>query len=205
MFDHTYSQGEEEVIDTMLCSRPSLGKHLVFDGTLLHGAPSNPLLKSQMEDMADLPSPGIRVTFLVNVWKDRRPSSVHSLDSNIRQQLLALDDKRFSLESPLSMTKKETTNIAIETEEDLPELLRHRIELPFVAKGITWEEQLALSNDYEDDDNGGLVVVTFPPPQTHDTILITFGPGLQAYLDYLEEADEDNETRRIEEKVDYYI
>lgn len=208
VFDHTYDQGEEEIIDTMLCSRPSLGKHLVFDGTLLHGAPANPLLKANIEEsnneVGDSPS-SIRVTFLVNVWKDRKPSSVHTLESSIRQKLLVLDDSLVCLEKNLVIERQVVTKILLEKEEDIPEPLRQRIELPFVTKGITWEEQLCFSDDVAEDD-GGLVVITFPPPQTHDTMLVTWEKGLQAYLDYSQKEENGHGIKGgQEERNDYYV
>jgi hypothetical protein len=189
VFDHTYSQGEGDVMNSMLVSRPKLGKHLLFDGTLLHGAPAHALLKATKTTDDDDDEPSIRVTFLVNVWKDRRPASVLPLDNDIRQKLIGLN--AVSLEDPLIMTKESVPLTALEKEDDIPEPLRQRIELPFVTKGITWEDQLNVSkgdDDDDDNDDGGLVVVTFPPSHMdHDTALFTFGPGLQAYLDYVAE------------------
>ena len=40
----------------------------------------------------------------------------------------------------------------------------------------------------------GTVVVTFPPPPTDDCVLVTFGPGLQAYLDYNYGPKEEDDT-----------
>jgi hypothetical protein len=98
------------------------------------------------------------------------------------------------------MTRREIPVISLEKEDDLPSQCRRRIELPFVSKGATWEDQLSCKdkgendndddgdgND-EDDNGGGLVVVLFPPPPVAsagmDTFIIQFGPGLQAYMDY---------------------
>jgi hypothetical protein len=132
----------------------------------------------------------IRVTFLVNVWKDRKPANVQPLEDSIRQELLLLPacgDLLEELNHPLEMVEQSIPKVTLTKEEDLPKALRHRIEVPFVTKGITWEEMLKGGtkdeDDDDDDDEGGLVVVTFPPPPTDDTVLVTFGPGLQAYLD----------------------
>ena len=211
VFDHTYSQGEEELINNMLVSRPHLGKHLVFDGTLLHGAPADPLLKPYEASNKKSPSPpppngtegkeesGVRVTFLVNIWKDRRPANVHILDDDIRQKLLVMSSPL--LESPLVMTEKPIPKAEITKEEELPEPLRHRLELPFVSKGATWEDQLNIGED----DEGGLVVITFPPPPTEDTLLVTFGQGLQAYLDYPNPNEEGRKQERPEQHETGYV
>ena len=47
-------------------------------------------------------------------------------------------------------------------------------------------------DDY--DDSSGLVLTTFPPPTlTEDTLMVKFGPGMQAYLEYLHnDEDEDH-------------
>ncbi|CAJ1959129.1 unnamed protein product [Cylindrotheca closterium] len=184
VFDHTYSQGEDEVMNLMLVSRPKLGKHLVFDGSLLHGAPAHSMLKPTSETPANeegSTTPSIRVTFLVNVWKDGRPASVHPLSPQIRQKLQLLQSPGVAMNETFEMFPHTVPTIAYEKEEDIPQSIRDRIELPFVTKGITWEDTIE-----EGDDEGGLVVITFPPPSTvpDSTFLVRFGPSLQAYLDY---------------------
>ena len=75
--------------------------------------------------------------------------------------------------------------------------------------------QYSSSNDVEEDmeeEDTGLVVVTFPPPpSSHDTILVSFGPGMQAYLDHpqtdwdgTDETQSENNTRtKPSTKSDY--
>lgn len=178
VMDHTYFQGEDEVMSHLLVSRPRPGKHLVFDGRLLHGAPYHPSLqhsgtphqKGGIEGKAKF-----RVTFLVNLWKDQRPANVEVLPKEIRQAILL---KQPTLQSffrdPLQMDKMEIPLAQVEEEKDLPEFLQERIELPFVSdKGATGAI-----------DESGLVVVTFLPPPFEDSILVAFGPGMQAYFEY---------------------
>jgi hypothetical protein len=231
VFDHTYNQGEDEVMSSMMVSRPRVGKHICFDGRLLHGAPYHPSLLpssspwSNKDDACEgtVPppinqnrddsreasgTPLFRVTFLVNVWNDRRPSNVHALDDKIRDSILSLPQlERISEEegalsflaqpgSGLPMTPLAIPRVSYEIEDDLPEALKDRIKLPFVSN---------LGADDDDDDvivdekheGGSTVVVTFPPPPTDDCVLVTFGPGLQAYMDYNygpEEDDSDAES-----------
>jgi len=60
---------------------PRVGRHLSFDGRLLHGAPVE--LASPGTAGAG-PSPtGARVTFLVNVWLQHKPNGVKPLDETI--------------------------------------------------------------------------------------------------------------------------
>ena len=258
IFPHTYDQGEEELMPSMLLSRPIAGKHVVFDGRLLHGAPSHASLlvsertKSHQQDSKKQPQPqadkkvqgasddddnplpsqmqsipregalskdentkrtkhesySYRVTFLVNIWMDRRPANVKPLESSTRQ---ALQDQQkevdgISLDMPsdwlvdapsergghenapvLTMTQRPITSVTLNTEDDLPSPYQERIELPFVCKGITWDEDEYL-------DSPGLVLTTFPPPaSTDDTLMVNFGPGMQAYLEYLEQEDQDEQ------------
>ena len=59
-------------------SWPKLWKHLVFDGQFLHGTvPSNEVEYSK----------GLRVTFLVNVWLNHRPSNCHRLPKSLSKRL----------------------------------------------------------------------------------------------------------------------
>ena len=224
VFDHTYAQGEEDLMNTMLISRPRIGKHLVFDGTLLHGAPSHSFLKpiddtmaqshlekansslSDSTDNKEVPSSPqsppkndtkkVRVTFLVNIWKDRRPANVQVLDDTIRQKLMHITNPP-CMENPLVMMEQPIPKAEIEKEEDLPDTLRHRIELPFVTKGVTWEDQL---NTGDVNDDGGLVVITFPPLPTDDTLMVAFGPGLQAYLDYQQRPEDESEQEGVKKE-----
>lgn len=227
VFDHTYTQGEDEVMSSMMVSRPRVGKHICFDGRLLHGAPYHPSLLSSsssnspplnngpvcegtihpsnqtINDPTDAPTtPLLRVTFLVNIWNDRRPANVHALDDAIRNSIVSLphfegtfgetiDLSSLALSgSGLSLTPLDIPKVSFESEDDMPEALHDRIELPFVS--ILGED-----NDEDDDDErqnygaGSTVVVTFPPPPTDDCILVTFGPGLQAYVDYNNGPEED--------------
>jgi hypothetical protein len=255
IFDHTYTQGEEEIMTQMLTSRPRIGKHLIFDGKLLHGAPYHPSLllrsatieqqhqdhhertttesppvgRNQQVDTSSTAVPGaahdgdddvdnhvasvddasIRVTFLVNIWKERRPANVHVLDDSIRQSILEntalvhskdhpavleVDSSTVTVEYPLMMNPLTVQRFLLQTEDNLPKDLQVRIQLPFVSdKVLVGEMDDCIT---EGNEANGLVVVTFPPPPTDDTILVNFGPGMQAYLDYVEEINECNDVGR---------
>ena len=198
IFDHTYTQGEDEVMSSMMVSRPRIGKHICFDGRLLHGAPYHPSLLSTNTNHSDENSVSFRVTFLVNIWKNRRPASVHVLDDKIRNALLSLPGQLDFEQTALRMTPLEISKVFFEEEKNIPEPLRDRIELPFVSN-------LAEDDDGEDNNGGSTVVVTFPPPQTEDCVLVTFGAGLQAYIDYNygpEEIDDEGEIASMSAQAD---
>lgn len=182
VLERTYEQPDDEVIPSMLVSHPVLGKHLVFDGRLLHGAPNaeemhKSFLASDEEKQQQ--TPDIRVTLLVNIWANRKPAGVNPLDSQIRTMLNGRQPQNQVGEeatTSISLFQKHSVESVVVKEEEGQEVAVDRIELLFVCKGITWES--------EDDESTGLVVVTCPPPEHKgDTVYVRFGPGLQAYLD----------------------
>ena len=61
-------------------SYPAVGKHLAFDGRLLHCAPQ------QLARSADA-SGGIRITLLVNVWRRHRPWGLRRLPKRLAERL----------------------------------------------------------------------------------------------------------------------
>jgi hypothetical protein len=197
VLDHTYPQEEEEVMSQLLLSRPRRGKHLVFDGRLLHGAPYHPKLQHPWKEK-NQETNHWRVTVLVNIWKDRRPANVQILDNNIRQSLVSLQpDSKPLFSIPLSMQTLSIPTIQLDKEDQLPEQLQERIELPFVSdKGALG------TNNVEG--QCGMMVVTFPPPPFEDSVLVLFGPGMQAYLEYVqEEAKEETAHLSISEELEF--
>ena len=193
IFTHTYEQEDDEVMPEMLVSHPLPGKHLVFDGRLLHGAPSHKDLRNTYDPSSananeNEASNQERVTLLVNVWANRKPAGVNPLSNEIRK-VIKKNTKKMDVSSSKSPAFVQKAIETIELEDDKQSredekeetesspAVKDRIELPFVCKGITWES--------EDDDSAGLVVVTCAPPKHQsDTIRVRFGPGLQAYLDH---------------------
>ena len=63
-------------------SYPIFGKHICFNGELLHGAPSDLVYPS-----VDKSNEGVRVTFLVNIWLDHVPIQSQRLDESISKSL----------------------------------------------------------------------------------------------------------------------
>jgi len=204
VFSRTYEQPDDDIIPDMFLSHPVIGKHLVFDGRLLHGAPAHPDLRDTYvfhEDFGASPTtnqtakekeksgnnnPRMRVSLLVNIWSNRKPAGINPLETHIRKAL----NKKFHQETNKLLSRKQQEIVhagfnvdkAVVEEQVLEAPKQHerdetrRIQLPFVCKGITWES--------EDDDSAGLVLVTCPPPcHNSDTIHVKFGSGVQAYLD----------------------
>jgi hypothetical protein len=205
IFPHRYDENDQDVIPNMLVSHARRGKHLVFDGRLLHGAPSHYALrplaldttttKEEKEDIASTSEQLWRITFLVNIWIGHKPAGVHVLPAKIRDVLQREQDSCHAQELFMSSTSapvfesREIAEVHVNEQEDLPLSLRGRIELPFLGKGTTWEDE------DEEEAGGGMVLVTYPPPDHEaDTLLVRFGPDLEAFLRDLDEDEEEEEA-----------
>ncbi len=191
VFSKRYDQPEDETISEMLLSYPRQGNHLVFDGRLLHGAPANYLLRRP--GVGDNRSySDIRVTFLVNIWDmECKPVGVEPLPQSIRQHLFSdavkepfpLSSENFARQSGLF-----AESIQLNDELSIPEALRQRIELPFLGATTTWESA--------SDDGSTTFVVTFPSPiaAQSDLLLVSFGPGMEAYVENDSSGDEEEQS-----------
>ena len=195
IFPRRYEDQDDGTMSEMFISHPLCNKHLVFDGRLLHGAPSHPLLRRQMDDSIyddARVSPMERITFLVNIWLDYKPAHVNPLPHTIREsiQIAASGSKSAPMislleEKPLEIVPVDAVPILFLTSlEDQPELLREKIELPFVGGKSTWAT--------DGDDMAMIVKVYPPPPSHHDAALIQFGPGLEATFEYSGASDEES-------------
>jgi hypothetical protein len=80
ILDNTTAVAISTPITTAHVSHPQRGKHVVFDGRLLHAAPAHSLLRLPGVDMDG----GVRVTFLVNVWLGHRPIRVKRLSDHLQ-------------------------------------------------------------------------------------------------------------------------
>lgn len=193
VFSRRYDQGVDDdfynAIPEMLVCRPCTGKHLVFDGRLLHGAPTHFALRpkgpSLFED-TKCQEQQVRVTFLVNIWLSHKPAGIEVLPSQIREVLQTMSstapDKKMGHGTSANNRFPGFVNVSPLAEfklndvRQLPEALRARIELPFTGGVATW------GGDDEDDDDA-MVLVTYPPPfDDNDTLLVRFGPGHEASL-----------------------
>lgn len=83
------------VSDELFISSPKIGKHIAFDGPLLHAAPSDLIAggndKSNVDEMDDT---GIfkRVTFLVNIWINNKPEQAHAFPVDLLQHFTPADE-----------------------------------------------------------------------------------------------------------------
>ena len=179
IFPHTYHDDEDQVISAMILSRPVRGKHIVFDGRLLHGAPGHPALRPNQGRSTEDNSP-LRVTFLVNIWLTGRPAGVHILPQSIRSKIQSAP-----MTLPLEFDRRIVTQYSAPSKLSMAfsggDLMTSQVILPFVSKGATW-----ISDDEEQDDmidNGGSIV--------DETSAKLKSDGVEAIHDNEKENDED--------------
>ena len=97
IFNTTANDMVGSPINDAYLSFPRVGKHVSFEGDMLHGAPShdalcnwstqlkhNLLTKNNAEDNEDT---SLRVTFLVNIWLNHHPQGVDMLNEEIARSL----------------------------------------------------------------------------------------------------------------------
>jgi hypothetical protein len=160
VFPHTYHDDEDAPINAMLISHPLRGKHLVFDGRLLHGAPGHPALRlggdnaaagaNETNNNTDMENDSLlRVTFLVNIWRTGRPASVHILPSSTRDMIKAAAaeqtnpgcDDSFADILPMTFEKRAVPQYDAPSKLSLAlsaNPMETQFILPFVSKGATW-------------------------------------------------------------------
>ena len=145
VFPHTYHDDEDQPIDAMLLSSPVRGKHLVFDGRLLHGAPGHPALRAACNNDAE--NNPLRVTFLVNIWRTGRPAGVHVLPQSIRDKIQSVrhEGSLSSHSLPYASLEFERRHIPqynapskLSLAFSIDNPMNTHFILPFVSKGATW-------------------------------------------------------------------
>ena len=158
VFPHTYHDDEDQPIHAMLLSRPVRGKHIVFDGRLLHGAPGHPGLRPAYNNGAE---DKLRVTFLVNIWRTGRPAGVHVLPKSIRSKLQTVRYEGYLRDGSLPYASLEferryvpqynaPSKLSLAFSADNP--LDTHFTLPFVSKGATW---ISESDDEQEEGRSG--------------------------------------------------
>jgi len=208
VFAHTYDMSTEEgemcvpdqIIDNkssttrisypqVFISHPRVGKHIIFDGKLLHGAPNEPLLQESLQKsgsqvssvVPNEPLSQLRITFLVNIWLSRRPSKVAILSPLIRQRIIQthesinISEKLLGGKIPrIEFVDQPIDKVSLCKESY--DIFPDPITLPFVSQGATWI-------DYNEDDlEENLIVCMFPPINsfnTHDSVVICYGDELK--------------------------
>mmetsp|Transcript_7773 Transcript_7773/g.21681 ORF Transcript_7773/g.21681 Transcript_7773/m.21681 type:complete len:465 (+) Transcript_7773:78-1472(+) len=103
-------------------SHPKLGKHIAFDGRLLHGAPATFFPSATPKRTEDeppskrakqQPACSQRITLLVNVWVNHCPMDAEPLDDEICQQLTPFEEDKKEDDTAAAKTKETTTKKSI--------------------------------------------------------------------------------------------
>ena len=182
----------------LVISHAREGKHLCFDGRLLHGAAANIGLRQKVcrgnKTSRLSHKGGLRVTFLVNIWMTRRPSRVTILSEHIRTVLKAVSGSHDEVLSrstfiprciiPMYQRDVHFCNI---NQKDI-----NRIKLPFVSKSATWiNDENPEGKETTMNDSGLVVSIIPPPPLDHefDTVLVSFEETLEPELQYIDDDD----------------
>ncbi|KAL7553325.1 hypothetical protein ACHAWF_016620 [Thalassiosira exigua] len=158
VFPHTYDDDEERPIEWMLLSRPVAGKHLVFDGRLLHGAPAHEALHRPGEPKIAAEESSLRITFLVNVWTSGRPAGVHVLPESIRSKIRSVGMNAttpFESLMPLEFRTRPVSRITASSDSGDVESDEDPIVLPFVSQGATWIGEEGEENEVVHEDQSG--------------------------------------------------
>jgi len=182
LFPHCYHESEDSEIQKCILSYPYPGKHLAFDGRLLHGAPSHPSLLTTEDDS----NSSVRITFLVNIWLKGPPVGVACLPKEVRSSLL-LNCQQVQL--PHSLEVGPSHDSSSFQYQEITNNHEARLELPFLSAGATW-----INDDDSDEDSTELVMTMVPPTfdklnlqtpkdnASKSTVLIVFGDGCEAQL-----------------------
>ena len=219
VFPHTYempddgpigSENEDEdsivtnhELHQVIISHARVGKHLMFDGRLLHGVPSNLLLRqtfnagqrvhreSGINEEESIHSHRLRVTFLVNIWLSRKPTGVDILPGDMRSAIQSKTCSKQSFLAHFGVRPRSIITKEVDRQNDVNENIA-RIQLPFVSKGATWiddnednVEKWTSDFNHEQVMEEGLVL-TMVPPLSHeeDTILVRYGKDLEPRLEH---------------------
>ncbi|OQR81903.1 hypothetical protein THRCLA_11302 [Thraustotheca clavata] len=112
-----YGSSIEGPLTKCIISRPIAGKHITFDGELLHGAPSS-LAFPEVDEEAE----GLRVTFLVNVWVNHIPIQSERINADIAKTLKLTANAAESL----NLCTNDTEKAIVETYPDNVKTKLHR-------------------------------------------------------------------------------
>lgn len=173
-------ESPETGIREMLISHPAPGKHLVFDGRLLHGAPAHTGLRRRR--LAASPPPDddnngdgrvatataittgptkLRITFLVNIWVGHRPCDAMILPDEIRERLVhgvgpppGVDPAFLTMKEPFVFVPNHQDVAEFHVDGKNEAAADHdRIELPFVGGSSTWAVDTSEDGDGGDDND----------------------------------------------------
>ena len=160
----------ESPIREVAVSFPQLGKHISFQGDLLHGAPVQWLEGDQEDQEEEKPSKPSkmaaskgagqqqRVTFLLNVWSDHRPAEVLPLPDEVLAAM-TLVSPGASLPGCILSAHELPVEMSVSLADAKGETDRAGdfFTIPFISEASAWGK---------DEDEQGLVCVVWVPEST---------------------------------------
>uniref|UniRef100_A0A7S2L7H2 Uncharacterized protein n=1 Tax=Leptocylindrus danicus TaxID=163516 RepID=A0A7S2L7H2_9STRA len=185
VFSHTYETAQDHPINSAVISHAERGKHLVFDGRLLHGAPAHPRLRRDV-DKSSLTRcyDDVRVTFLVNVWMNDKPLDAIELNEETRKLLKSRAKPCSDIEIINQGAEFNDLHISSFAMNEVNQCGKDgKILLPFISAEAAWV----------DDESGAGTYVSMYPPERHEslTFRIDYGPNFEAQISSEDDNSED--------------
>lgn len=140
-------------------SYPKPGKHVTFNGNLLHGAPSSLIPREESDsesgedeedgsDEESIPENEARITFLANVWIDHQPSQAEPLPEELLSSLSNESSIRMVFDQvepiPLDITHGCRSSWALSANDET-----YRIEVPLPNEKTLEELNASPGRTYE--------------------------------------------------------
>ena len=183
IFPQTYHDSQGTKMSQVIISRSEKGKHIVFDGRLLHGAPRLNLFPTL--ETSSHASDDIRVTFLVNIWLHGKPLDAKTLSISERQCLLNDRLCYCTNDSYRSLYMNEQP-IPSHTIDEISSDKNDRVLLPFISTEAEWID--------DEVDNDIRVSMIMPPTTIIDsTFMAMFGRSFEAIFTGIEEESMDDD------------
>lgn len=160
VFENTYGTEVGVPIPKAYLTYGRAGKMISFNGSFLHGAPALPKCvtkegSAQPEDAPSATEAPPRITFLVNVWRHRRPAACSPLPVDVAKELAASsgwvpqpqpqsESAGMPYVAPVTFRESDEGDVwmapvapgyASVTDDDEQ---WHRVKLPFVSRDAAW-------------------------------------------------------------------
>mmetsp|Transcript_20898 Transcript_20898/g.26968 ORF Transcript_20898/g.26968 Transcript_20898/m.26968 type:complete len:462 (-) Transcript_20898:416-1801(-) len=178
----TYHDAQDDDIEQIIMSHPEKGKHLAFDGRLLHGAPANPQLRVINQRCILDEGDDLRVTFLVNIWTNGKPLDAIPLSDDQRIHLSKGGAQYISMPQYDDFTSGAIACLTVNEDEV------ESVNIPFVASEAEWIEE-------EETEGGTYLSMTVPfgvqPSAT--TLRLRYGDNNKAHI-IMETLSDDSES-----------
>jgi len=184
VFSHTYETAQDHPINSAVISHAERGKHLVFDGRLLHGAPAHPRLRRDVDKLSLTRCyDDMRVTFLVNVWMNGKPLDAIELNEKTRKLLKSRSKPCFDIEITSQGADFNDLHISSFAMNEVNQCGKNgKIFLPFISAEAAWI----------DHESGTGTYVSMYPPDRHESLTFRIDYGSN-FVAHISSGDDDGE------------